>query len=815
MPSTTDTPAGTSTSTPVVTAPGAQLTGPANADSNVSPTTTTAGTATNPATVTSGGSTNVSPVASSTNGTDITTLAPVTIVGKRPRNPLSNFSSSTYHITLYMVSPDAYNDFVQSGRKNINAKTPGAYIVAQSGGTPNTDISKRASGFELDFFIDNLRIDTVLPAASPTTTAMSFSITEPYGFSFITNLNKALNTIRSVSSIPGYSTSTATFNPTRQFFILSVGFRGYDLNGKVMTNSDINKQNVLNTDISGSGQVFDHFYEIIITSMKFKLDGKETKYDIKAATMAPTMSFGTKLGTVPDVTIVARTLAEALGGAGKDPVGVTGLLSFMNDQQDKLVHPLPDPKNASAESSKPRQAYANVYKVEWKGADVDVSALKNATMASPADTDKAKQAGMPIKNSNQATVKAEKAAHNPLLRNIPMKAGVSIIAAINTLIKQSTWIEDRLKVIQASKPEYDTDTENADTDPGKDELKWYNLSSSVKIIGWNDQQNDFAYEITYIIQPYSTPAVGTSFVKAQSKYYGADKRYDYWLTGKNSEIIKIEQQFDNAYLNTMYMGTGSNDGSSIPNSPNMLTNVEQQQRQGEGTTSQNATEIQLRDPAAYTKTKLQILGDPDYLMPDTAQEPGFYTEDSYTINPSSRQVFIEVSYKEAQDYQNSTGHLLINGNIQFFPYSAAVQAKLKGAMSYLLISVTSSFSKGAFIQDLTTAVNTFPNYVEPTTAASSTNTASGRGASSEGNAGEAAAQANMAGNLTNSVVPLSVTNAVTNVTNTATTAVNNTVSTATNAVNNAGTAVNTVVAAANQTANDDASLSQTDKASGV
>lgn len=650
--------------------------------------------------------------------TATTTLLPVTVVGRRPRNPLGNFSSSTYHLTLFMVSPDAYNAFIESGRKNINAKTPGAYIVAQSGGTPNTDISRRASGFELDFYIDNLRIDTVLPAATPATTSMSFSITEPYGFSFITNLHTALDTIRAVSTIPGYSTSTATLNPTRQFFILSIGFRGYDSTGKVMTNAEISKQNVLSTDTSSSGQVFDHFYEIVISSMKFKLDGKETRYDIKATTMAPTTSFGIKLGTVPDVTVVARTLAEALGGVDEDQPGINGLLTFINAEQDKLVRPLADTRNPSAEPTKPRQAYANVYKVAWKGDAESIYRLKTATFASTADTDKAKQAGAPIKNTSQVTERAANTAHNPLFRNVSITKGVSIIAAINTLIKQSSWVEDCLKVIEASKPEYDTDTENADTDTGFTELKWYNLSSTVKIIGWNDQQSDFAYEITYIIQPYSTPAVGSSAVKVQSKYYGAYKRYDYWLTGQNSEIIKIEQQFDNAYLNTMYNGTSSKDGSSIPNAPNMLTNVEQQQRQGEGTATQNSIETQLRDPTGYTKTKLQILGDPDYLMPDTAIEPGFYSEDEFTINPSSNQVFIEVSYKEARDYQNSTGRLLINGNIQFFPYDAAVKAKLKGAMSYMLVSVTSTFNKGAFIQDLTTAVNTFPNYVDSANKAS-------------------------------------------------------------------------------------------------
>jgi len=681
--------------------------------------------------------TNVTPV------TGTTEFAPVTIVGKRlpkrPNNPLSNFSSSTYHLTLYMVSPDAYNAFVQSGRKNINAKTPGAYIIAQSGGTPNSVPTTRADGFELDFFIDNLKITTVLPAASPTTTALSFSITEPYGFSFITKLNQALNTIRSVSTIPGYSTSTATFNPTRQFFILSVGFRGYDSNGKVMTSSDIASQNALTTE---SGEVFDHFYEIIITSLKFKLDGRETRYDISAATLAPTTSFGINRGTVAeDITVVAEYVADAIGGdidSDNDPPGIHGLLTQINDAQKKLAHPPVDVKNQASEAAKPRLAYPNVYKVKWVGSDTDQETFKKARLKSLADTSKDNSPGVTISDSSGSTEKAaQKAILNVNVKNVMIRSGTSIITAITQIMKFSSWVEDSLKIIQASKPEPDDETENAITVTASAEYRWFNISSDVEIIGWNDQQNDFAYKITYIIGPYSIPATATSFSEAPKKYYGAYKRYDYWLTGKNSEVIKIEQQFDYAYFNTMYMGSGT-DG--VPNNPNFKTNVEQQGREGVGTVNVDATITRLRDPNAYTKTKIQILGDPDYLMPDSSQSSGYYTADGYTLNPTGGQPFIEVSYKEAQDYMNSTGTLKVNGNIEFFPYPDDVRKKLNGAMSYLLVSVVSTFAKGSFTQDLTTAINTFPN------ATVTTPSATGPGAGRGGQGGATAEQANAASN---------------------------------------------------------------------
>ena len=671
-------------------------------------------------------------------------LAPVANVGKRlpkevgnqPTNLLGNFSSSTYHLTLYMISPDAYNEFVASGKKNINSKTPGAYVIAQSGGTPTTDPSTRASGFELDFYIDNLKLTTVLPAAQPTTTSLSFSIIEPYGFSFITKLNRALDKILSITTIPGYSKTTTVPNASRQFFVLSVSFRGYDLNGKVMTNADLGKLNSLNP--GASGEVFDHYYPIIITSMKFKLDGKETKYDITAATISHTTGFGMKMGTVlNNANIKAGNVMDALGGtdSGKDPDGVSGLLTMINAEQALLVNPPVDVKNKNSEAAQPKQKYANVYKVAWVGNPDDIQLLKGASIISPADTAKS---GRPMSNtkspsdSNEAT--AAKAAVDSTKRVLEIKAGTSVIEAVDSIIKQSSWVEDTLKAIKASKVEDDSVSPNEVSTPGQREFKWYNLSCEVKVLGWNEQQSDFAYEITYIIQPYLAPAINAPFLKRPGTYYGAYKRYDYWLTGKNSEVIKIEQQFDNAYFNTMYGGTASTDGSTA-NQPNMPTNEVQQGRINDGFATHNAVQTFLKDPAAYTKTKIQILGDPDYLMPDTIFGSGFYTGDGTTINPSSQQVFIEIAYKEAQDYKNSNGLMQINGSVQFWPYSDKVKEMLKGAMCYMVRGVTSNFSKGTFIQDLDTVINIFPNYNKipavPTPAG-------GRGASNEGNGGESA-----------------------------------------------------------------------------
>ena len=109
------------------------------------------------------------------------------------KNPLGDFSSYNYQLSLYMVSPSAYNDFVTN--KTLTPSSPGVVLVAQSGGI-NRETEKRAEGFEHDYFLDNLMIKGYLTPSGTSSPAMNFevtfTVTEQYGFSFVNNLKKIL-----------------------------------------------------------------------------------------------------------------------------------------------------------------------------------------------------------------------------------------------------------------------------------------------------------------------------------------------------------------------------------------------------------------------------------------------------------------------------------------------------------------------------------------------------------------------------------------------------------------------------------------------
>jgi hypothetical protein len=208
-------------------------------------------------------------------------------------------------------------------------------------------------------------------------------------------------------------------------------------------------------------------------------------------------------------------------------------------------------------------------------------------------------------------------------------------------------------------------------------------------------------------------------VDLSTSYYGPYKIYDYWFTGKNTEVLKYEQVLNNAYMQTVL------DPSSDPASHGGAANVSQvpdmhsiQPSQGaidKGLDNQNSVLNSLFDVKNIAEAKVSILGDPDYLM---VEDPGslsqaynqFYGVDGFTINPNGGQVFMQINFKEGVDYKNSDGLLSINESLLFWKYPKNVENKVKDkGIHYRLIKVENEFNQGRFTQLLKGTLYDFPN----------------------------------------------------------------------------------------------------------
>ena len=636
--------------------------------------------------------------------------------GMRPQNPLGSLSSYTYQLTLYMITPDAYDAFIRSGRSNINAinnvanpqvateiqnSMSGAYIIAQSGGI-NNKTSKRASEFNYDFYIDDLKIKTKTAGPSTGTASndseISFNIYEPYGFSFISKITNVAQTLRNKSKLKNY---TDLSNAGRQFFIIGIRFQGYDENGKEISAATTYNQD--NRNITGdSGGVYERFFDVKIKSFKFKLDGKMTTYNIVAQPIAPLTAFGVKFGRLDH------------GGRYKGTT-VAEVLQNLIDQLNENQQNRKNTRTNTVEGIIP-----NVYnKIRYLGnAEKEIG---GATIVSVADVNKATWPMSLAANINQVNEGVSvTATPNSNSRTITFANDISIMQAVSSIISQSSYLTDALNlVIKSTVQPAPANKGGPDVpDPKPDSIKWYNLGAEVKCLGFDTVVGDFAYEITYVIQPYETPYVTSPYVGKTSKYYGPYKRYEYWFTGQNSEIINYEQKLDNAYFIAANNPTGApasqGGGQDIPASEGKRQNEDRTGKLDQGKEAQNSYLTSLFDPGSYASAKVTIMGDPDFLMQESPSSVNqvyrqFYGK-GFTINPNGGQVFIEIDFKEAEDYDNSTGLLTVNQSILFWKYPKEVASLVKG-ISYQVIEVNSSFSKGKFTQELGCIINPMTDLV--------------------------------------------------------------------------------------------------------
>jgi hypothetical protein len=442
----------------------------------------------------------------------------------------------------------------------------------------------------------------------------------------------------------------------------------------------------------------------------------------------------TKRGSVDDkIAFSASTVGEAF----------TKFVASLNKRQQDLASKTKEPN------------LYNKYNIVFVG-DAE-SVIGKSKTVSPADLDKYKWPGSGAKTTSQSNELTATKSNTPnnTAREITIDTGKMIPAAINDIIVSSQFLEQGLQTVYSTALEPPKDKKIVpQVDQGtKKLLKWYNCSSQISNARWNGAISDWVYDIDYIIQTYETPVIDSAYKNVTTAYYGPHKRYDYWYTGKNSEILSYVQELNNTYftvaisppneqgdVTVLDSAAKENADASTATTDSGAPAVKTGGNQTQGTTentlgagkeAQNSYITSLHDPSSQAYAKLTILGDPDFIMYDSSvvvtggktQSVNesqiynkFYGSDGYTVNPNGGQVFIEVDFKEAVDYSDEgvnngpitgqPGTLSINESILFWEYPEDI-AKLVKGVSYMIVAVTSTFSGGSFKQTLECAINTF------------------------------------------------------------------------------------------------------------
>ena len=649
--------------------------------------------------------------------------------GRRLDNPLGTLSSYTYQLSLYMISPDAYDIFVVSGRRNLEGLvqggagtgTGGAYLIAQSGGINNAT-SQRGAGFDKDLYIENLEIEHVAGSnASQSATGtyhVKFNIIEPYSFSFTTKLREASSAI--INAFPdrfGSGEKPGLTAGTRQFFILGMKFIGYDANGNLAKGKEVLMEDGQAIDQNASGEdgagLFETFYDINITGIKFSIDGDATNYACTGVALAPNRAFGTKAGRLKSYYTLSGSTVEEMY------TGPEGLFTKLNEYEKK-----------QCEGDAATQEFPNEYKIQFDGEEGDKELIKNASMLGNivAGADKATwstPASAPKVAGGQKATGVLSSPDNGKI-NIAFKQDDPILLTFDTIIKSSSYMLNALQVLYKNKASPDLETGEAEQADGSSQSRvgWYHVTPVISEAKWDGLKNDWSYITTYHIETYKTPIVEVGATNPGVDYYGPHKRYEYWWTGKNKEILEYTQQLDNLFYNET-LGNISENQNDASTSVNVATTKERSSQPSVNAIAnsdsvQKAYITSLYSPDAYAQAKIKILGDPDFFIEDHRGGPNdvyqrFYGNDGFRINANGGQVFFEIDFKEAVDYNTNAdggevdnGILYINESILFFKYPDWVKDKVKG-VSYKLLKVKSNFQDGVFTQTLIATLNSFPD----------------------------------------------------------------------------------------------------------
>jgi hypothetical protein len=638
----------------------------------------------------------------SNKSTSATSTKPATASpeGGRLDNPLGDFSSVTYKLSLYALSPDDYNTYYTNN--DGKWKLTNLNLIAQSGGSSSENNQTINPNFDgLDFYIDDLEIVTLTNAKESgyagAQAGFKFKIFEPYGLTFPSRLVKAETEIQKNAKINRDIKNQ--IQALACHFLLVVRFYGYDVSGNIITSASTGSAS--NIDDTAA---FERAFPIMITKFSFKLNNKVTEYDIDAVMAAQQIALGAKRGRTPhEITIKADTVGNALDSTKSTVAGISGLVQVLNEAQKNLVTP-------TKKGDKPSQEIADEYSI--------IFADKNSDLANALIADKeylksnspmsfsVTESGYNVKLSESAKAKEVQKQ----VREISIPTNVPITQAIDQIIAQSDYTHKALKAIDKEQVQPTQEGGSTDTiNPTPKELYWYNISTTNTVKNWDHLRNDYAYKITYIIQKYKVPYIRSVAVGQTSSYPGPSKRYYYYYTGKNSEILSYEQQYNLLYFNA---GALSSDAATTPNSNDTTAtkkvagvNASVTGKLSGALDQHNTIRTFLYSPGDQINAQIKILGDPDYLMTGLSGVTGADT----SINPNVGQIFIEVDFNQVEDYDTSTGLMTPNHDIQFWDYSDAIQKQTNGAMVYMLIKVTSHFSRGSFTQDLKTVIPNFPN----------------------------------------------------------------------------------------------------------
>ncbi len=357
-----------------------------------------------------------------------------------------------------------------------------------------------------------------------------------------------------------------------------------------------------------------------------------------------------------------------------------GLIAALNKQEADMVKDGPFTK-------------ANVYSIEFAPA-----ILGDAIVAKGGKPNKSKTPMQRSKNpADKVNPKSNSADYD--VRTFSITAGTPIVTVLDSILKNSSYITDQANAI--------IDEVTQETKPQKPlgDLAWYKISVQTTPIEFDPGRRDFVYNIKYVISTYGINDMNSEFYP-EARLRGRHKSYKYWFTGENTQVTRFEQQFNKLYAVTFTNPDTLARTRAVTNHRESPTYVYQaavgssssQGAEGKSNSIGASAADYLYSPTDIARTRIGIIGDPAWLQQgesstgiDSLNFNFNPFEPDGAINFDAQEIIFDLQWNPGVDYDvNGTG--LANPNVGQDP---------QAIYTYKAATVTSTFSRGKFEQELT------------------------------------------------------------------------------------------------------------------
>lgn len=443
-------------------------------------------------------------------------------------NPLLDYQY-TYGISLHILDKKEYNLMIQ----NKQGWKPSNTIVASAGrNIPNTTTSgssgmSRAAEWEDNFFFDGLKLTGImgLNAMSRGTNVfdIKFTILEPHGLSFVDRLIKT-------------SARLQEKNYSACCYLLQIDF--FDVKyGKIPHHTKM--------------------IPMRITDLKVKVTSKGSEYHVAGIPFNHQAMLQTVATSPANFEVQAGTLREYFrSNNGADRAVADAAVRETESQNKNAGGVGTRTNNSSATNTDVRTYKVNSYVAAYNGWHETLKQLKIVQHVTNIQvkfhdeflskeriirTNDTTVGGAAMANSDRKGP-GDSVREDTQSNKFVVPAGMPINEVINNVMLNSEYIREQVLVAEKGN----------NTAAGKQRIgatRWWKIMPQVELGEYDTNDNKWAFNIIYFVMPYVTyNTTHPNLPKARPDKNMCNKVYYYLYTGKNTEVIDFNMEFNFLYF---------------------------------------------------------------------------------------------------------------------------------------------------------------------------------------------------------------------------------------------------------------------------